>query len=108
MNSPSQPLVAELRQLRLAFREVLTAYGNRMEGQISQIIQDLNELAQVRPGEEEKGNGPSKMGRRISKDMEEMLILVRELKLKPEKGRRKDIRRVEDLICHLLMKTDQW
>ncbi len=91
-------LLAELKHLRLMLRETLTAYGARMEGNICQVAESVR-------GAELSGKG--RVGSRQAREARDMLALLHEIRLKPSKGRRKDLRRIEEAVSNLLTRMDE-
>jgi hypothetical protein len=91
-------LLAELKHLRLMFRETLTAYGARVEGSICQVAESVR-------GMESSGKGVA--GARQAREARDLLALLRELRLKPSKGRRRDLRRIEEAVSNLLTRMDE-
>ena len=71
----------ELSQLRSLFRETVKNYAARVEGEIAQIREAV------------KGEGQD--GEEV---IQAMLTSIRQLKVKLEKGRRKDLKRIHDLV----------
>lgn len=102
--NPAPRLTAELRHLRRACRELVAAHGRKAEGRIA-LLTDAVKAAVSRPDSKGAGAGlkPS-----LSRDMKHMLEQIRDFELKPEKGKRKDLRRLEALVEDLLARTDRW
>ena len=86
-SGPVTMLQAELRSLRRELRSTLRAYSARLE--IS-LAQTSAMIATTKPADE------------LSRDelhrIRDLTSLVRDRKLKPEKGRRKDLRKLDALI----------
>jgi len=76
-------LVLELRRLRAMFTEIAERYVANAEGEIAAVIEDVE--------------GKSLPDARIEK----MLAVVRDLSVKPRKGRRKDLARIETIAASL-------
>lgn len=94
---PIQPVLDDLTALRATFREVLKNYEADMEGRIAEV------LAHVRAvGEEEEV-----LAERV-RDLSDMLILLRSLEVKPAKGRRRDLKRIESLLADLIALSGSW
>jgi hypothetical protein len=98
---PAAQVLLGLGHLRGAFRESVEAHAARVEGEISSIAQAVRTAAR-------DARGPGGPRRRVRRDLEAMGALLDELRLKPAKGRRKDLRRVEDLVAELLDRTSGW
>jgi hypothetical protein len=97
--SPAKSLVDELDLLKILLDQVGANYLNRLRGEIHTLRATLYNLA-LQPDTE---ISPAK-----ARDLREMLILVRSLQTKPEKGRRKDLKRIDELIGDLENIVDQW
>jgi hypothetical protein len=83
-----QDLSAELSALRANFVDILSRYQANREAQLLACIESLSE--QTHAGME----GVNHDEKRVLAILEE----VRKLRLKPEKGRLKDVRRIDELI----------
>jgi len=76
-------LVLELRRLRAMFTEIAERYVANSEGEIAAVIEAVE--------------GKSLPAARVEK----MLEVVRNLSVKPRKGRRKDLARIEGIAASL-------
>ena len=76
-------LVLELRRLRAMFTEIAERYVANAEGEIAAVIEAVE--------------GKSLSVARVGK----MLEVVRALSVKPRKGRRKDLARIETIVASL-------
>lgn len=89
-NLQVQLLLSQLAALRRELRETLRAYEARLEIALAETIRYVSDL---------------KTAKRLSCEqvdhVENLIVLVRKRKLKPEKGRRKDLRKVEKLITDI-------
>src|SRR4051812_39785812 len=94
--SPARLLEEELAQLRRDLRTTIRAYGARLE---IGLAETRAALASIKPAEN--------LSRERLNQLRDMTILVRKRKLKPEKGRRKDLRKLDLLIedLHLLIQA---
>lgn len=93
------PIVAEeLAFLRKTFRELVAAYGSAIEGEITHLH------TQVVADAESKRKLPAS---RLD-DLRDMLMLLRSLEVKPAKGRRRDLKRLENLVDELRAIADRW
>ncbi len=94
-------LVAVARQQLLLVNglldEVSRNYVARLHREIVELIRTL-EKKQVEPG----------FSRREMKDLHGLLKRVAHLQINPEKGRRKDIKRIDALIGELQSIVDRW
>ena len=82
-------LLSQLQHLRTEAREISRLYVANLQRDIVQLIEFLNEK-----------QAPAKT--RSSRTADPVLVQLKEqidsLNLKPEKGRRKDLRRIEDTV----------
>ena len=84
-------LESELRALRRDLRTVARAYIARLE---NDLLVCLAALRSYGPIEE--------VPRQMLHEVRDLTIIVRNRKLKPEKGRRKDLRKIDSLIVDLV------
>ena len=82
-------LLAQLQHLRLEAKEISRLYAANLQRDIVQLIEFLNE-SQIQPS----GKNSRGMNLQLSR-MKEMLDGIN---LKPEKGRRKDLRKIESAV----------
>ena len=85
--SPARMLESELEKLRQDLRATVRAYAARLE---VGLAESRAALEASKPAEE--------LSRERLHELRELTILVRKRKLKPEKGRRKDLRKIDSLI----------
>jgi hypothetical protein len=86
-SSPARLLESELERLRSDLRTTVRAYAARLE---VGLAESRAALEASKPAEE--------LSRDRLHELRELMILVRKRKLKPEKGRRKDLRKIDSLI----------
>ena len=85
--SPAKLLESELEKLRHDLRATVRAYAARLE---IGLAESRAALESNKPAEE--------LSRERLHQLRALTILVRKRKLKPEKGRRKDLRKIDSLI----------
>lgn len=85
--SPATLLESELERLRMDLRTTVRAYAARLE---IGLAESRAALEVNKPAEE--------LSRERLRQLRDLTILVRKRKLKPEKGRRKDLRKIDSLI----------
>jgi hypothetical protein len=85
--SPVTVLDLELRKLQRDLRATVRAYAARLEFNLAESRAVLGSL---KPAEE--------LSREHLSEIRDLMIHVRKRKLKPEKGRRKDLRKIDSLI----------
>lgn len=95
--SPVKAVIEELEILRADFRASLETYASRIESEISQIEQVTSDL------QKRKKIPSSKL-----RDLRDMLTLLRRFQIKPEKGRRKDLKKIDSLIGDLSVLIEHW
>ena len=88
--SPVTQLDSELARLRHDLRTTAKAYTARLE---IELARSRAALAASQPAEE--------LSRERLHQLRDLTILMRKRKLKPEKGRRKDLRKIDSLIEEL-------
>lgn len=90
-------VVYELDLLRQGFKNSVAAYVGKVE-------RELDEIREAVVKEQQSGNpNPAKL-----RDLRDMLSLLSRLSVKPEKGRRKDIKKVDSTIRDLRSITESW
>ncbi|GAB4568306.1 MAG: hypothetical protein Kow0047_21100 [Anaerolineae bacterium] len=89
-------LVAELERVRSDLRDTIAMYRMRLEGYLTQVEEAVSatDLASDDAGGREEIAG--------------MLEQLRQLKVKPDKGRRRDLKRMEILIKMLRNQVRSW
>jgi hypothetical protein len=95
--SPMKSLAEELDFVRKSFRESIQTYSARVEAQLTQIRDTV--LAQTK--------NPHVPAAQI-RDLRDMITLCRTLDLKPEKGRRKDLKKIDSLLEELHLMIQSW
>ena len=85
--SPARLLDSELEKLRHDLRATVRAYAARLE---IGLAESRAALESNKPAEE--------LSRERLHQLRDLTILVQKRKLKPEKGRRKDLRKIDSLI----------
>jgi hypothetical protein len=95
--SPMKSLAEELDFLRKTLRECLNAYAGRVESQLTEIRQRILEQTKNQ-----------KASTSHLSDVRDMISLCRTLELKPEKGRRKDLKKIESTVEELHTMVQNW
>jgi hypothetical protein len=96
-SSPATAAVEEIDRIRAALREALTAYGNRLD-------HDFAAVREIVTAQTAAPKIPSSKMR----DLRDILTLLRTLEIKPDKGRRKDIKKLDGLAGDLRMLVERW
>src|SRR6185369_6383027 len=84
-------LLAQLQHLRTETREISRLYAANLQRDIVQLIEFLNEKAVPKSGS----------SRKVDPVFAKMKEELDEINLKPEKGRRKDLKKIEDVVRSL-------
>ena len=95
--SPAKSVVEALEALQGEFRGVLQCYAARIDDEIARVQKAvLVEAAKKKPA-------PGRMH-----DLRDMLTLLRKASIKPGKARRKELKKIDDLIGDLTMLIEHW
>lgn len=88
--SPAKLLESELLKLRRELRETLRVYSARLEIQLAQSMAAAKLSTET-----------DELSRERIHQLRDLTIMVRKRRVKPEKGRRKDLRKLDALITDL-------
>jgi hypothetical protein len=95
-SSPLTMLESELRLLHRDLRTIAKAYIARLENDLFVCLAALRSYGPI-----------EKVPREMLHQIRDLTIIVRNRKLKPEKGRRKDLRKIDSLIVDLVSTIGQ-
>jgi len=95
-SSPVTMLVSELRALHRDLRIIAKAYTTRLETDLFVCLAALRAYGPI-----------EQVPREMLHQIRDLTIIVRNRKLKPEKGRRKDLRKIDSLIVGLVATIGQ-
>ena len=95
-SSPVTMLESELHALRRDLRAIAKAYLARLENDLLVCLAALRSYGPI-----------EHVSREMLHQVRDLTIIVRNRKLKPEKGRRKDLRKVDSLIVDLVSTIGQ-
>lgn len=95
--SPMKSAGEELDFLRKTFREIIASYSARVEGEIEQIHEAV---------ENEKKK--KKISTSRTRDARDIIMLIRTLDLNAKKGRRRDLKKIDLLIEELRRFVENW
>jgi hypothetical protein len=93
--SPSKAVVSELQDLRAELREAASTYAARLDAEIERVCTAVEAAA---------GNTS---GTKV-RDLRDMLTLLRHRQVKADKGRRKDLKKIESVVSDLTMLIENW
>jgi hypothetical protein len=94
---PLKPVLDELAFVRNAFQKVVAQYAAAIEGQMSMVRETVAGTASRK-----------KVSSECAHALRQMLVLLRGLEVKPEKGRRRDLKKIESVVEELRKLTDAW
>ena len=94
---PLKPVLDELAFVRNAFHKVVTHYAAGVEGDISLVRETVAGTASRK-----------KVSAECAHALREMLVLLRGLDVKPEKGRRRDLKKIESVVEEMRKLMDAW
>jgi hypothetical protein len=95
-SSPLTVLESELRSLHRDLRTIAKAYIARLENDLFVCLAALRSYGPI-----------EQVPREMLHQIRDLTIIVRNRKLKPEKGRRKDLRKIDSLIVDLVSTIGQ-
>ncbi len=95
--SPMKSLAEELNFARKTFNDTLKNYGARIESEIVRIREAVLEQA-----------AKGKHSATRLHDARDMISLLRNLEVKAEKGRRRDLKRIESVVEDLQRLIENW
>ena len=123
--SPYKSVAQELDTLRGAFRLACRQYSERVEMEIIRVREQVVD-AGLTAADKEKAEAarPASNGRAARggaaaqtkaadklaqvRDLRDMLTLLRTMQVKPQEGRRKDLKKIETVISDLALLTTGW
>jgi hypothetical protein len=95
--SPLKLVSDELTCLRKVFRETVQSYGRRLDAEIVQVREAVEEVCEAK-----------KVSAAQHRDARDMLTILRGMRVKTEKGRRRDLKRLESLVEDLIELSRNW
>lgn len=95
---PFKTVVEELIFLRKTFRDLMGAYASQMEA----------EIAHLQTVVEADASSKKKLPASRTSDLRDILMLLRSLEVKPAKGKRRDLKKVELLVEELRGIVERW
>lgn len=95
---PLQTVAEELAFLRKTFRDLVGAYASQLEA----------EMAQIQASVAADSSSRKKLPASRTSDLRDMLMMLRSLEVKPAKGKRRDLKKVENLVEELRLIVDRW
>jgi hypothetical protein len=95
--SPTKAVVNELQDLRVELRDAVDSYAKRLESEIERVRVTV-----------EAGSTAKTLSSVRIRDLRDMLTLLRHRQIKADKGRRKDLKRIESVVSDLAMLIESW
>jgi len=95
--SPAKSLDRELRALRRDFKVVGRTYLQRIESELNEVLEAVDQL-----------QATEEIPAARIRDLRDMLMLLRGLQIKPDKGRRKDLKKIDSTVGDLRLFLDNW
>lgn len=90
-------LTEEIARVQSGLADIARNYVARLNAELAMVQRRIVDVA--------AGRRPP---RRVRSDLAEMIEMARSLQLKPHKGRRKDMKRVDGLVGELQGIVDKW
>ena len=94
---PVKATLDELKSLRADFRELMGHYTAAIEGQLAQLVIGITAVTAAKKIPAERLN-----------DLRDVIMFIRDLKIKPAKGRRRDLKKIESVIEELRRIAERW
>lgn len=94
---PVQPTLEELVFVRKAFHDAAAHYVARIDGELNEIRETVASLATRKKIPSER-----------VKSLRDLLLVLREVEVKPEKGRRRDLKKVETAVEEMRRIVESW
>lgn len=95
--SPAKALLEEIEIFRTACRGTLQSIGTKLDERLDAVRTRVESLGP-----------PDGISMGKIRDVRDMLTLLHHADLKPEKGRRKDIKKLDSISDDLLMMSEHW
>lgn len=96
-SSPAKLALSELERIKAAFREALVVYGSRVEAELDAVGSKIS-----------KHSGGKKLSSSKMRDLRDLLTVLRNVQIKADKGRRKDIKKIDAMVGDLNMLLENW
>lgn len=95
---PLKPVAEELAFLRKSFRELIAAYAANIEGDIARLQAMVSKEAASK----------RKLPASRVPELRDMLMMLRNFDVKTGKGRRRDLKKIENLVEDLRTIAERW
>ena len=94
---PVKPTLEELTFVRKALHDTMTQYLARIDGELNLVREAVANIAAQKKVPVER-----------VKSLRDLLLILREVEVKPEKGRRRDLKRIETAVKDLQRIVESW
>ncbi|MEO8353566.1 MAG: hypothetical protein ABI680_17695 [Chthoniobacteraceae bacterium] len=94
---PTKAALEGLKSLRIAFRDVFETYWREMEGGLAEVTTAVTKVSANKARSKDR-----------ARDLSEMLVLLRGLNVKPAKGRRRDLKKIETTVGDMREIIARW
>lgn len=95
--SPALLLQRDFEILRKEFRATVKTYAAQVESDITDLVSRV-----------EKEGAAKKISAERMRDFRDVSAAIQKLKIKPQKGRRKDLKKIDLLVADLKELTSSW
>lgn len=96
-SSPMKAVLEELEILQVTMREAMQSYQSRLEAGIGEVRGKVETVQEMK-----------KLSHAKMHDMRDMLTVLRTTRVKVDKGRRKDLKKIDGVVGDLKMLTENW
>ena len=94
---PVKPTLEELVFVRKALHDAVAQYVARIDGELNDIREAVAGIASQKKVPAER-----------VKSLRDLLLILREVEVKPEKGRRRDLKRIETAVKEMRRMVESW
>ena len=94
---PIKPLIEQLTFVRRTFRDIVRHYSGEIESEILRLANRMTAEAEIKKPSRERVH-----------EMRDILMLLREIDVKPKKGRRRALKKIETMIKDIAEIVDRW
>ena len=94
---PVKPTLEELIFVRKVLHDTTAQYIARIDGELNGIREAVANIASLK-----------KVSRERVKSLRDLLLILREVEVKPEKGRRRDLKRIEMAVKEMRRLVGDW
>jgi len=96
-STPMKAVLEELDHFEANFRETLQSYATRLETEIAEVREKITAATRKK-----------KISHTRLHEVRDMLTVLRTTQVKVDKGRRKDLKKMDGVVGDLKMLTENW